>query len=145
MKRSKFNQILDAFDLGCSRLVSGVDDPFSQLYSISRLNKEESKLKNLCVAWVEDLTESTNKLEDIYVAKIEVLEEYAKKDYLTITQWSVADVDGDLSQCGLAGSPTKVKNVENIVFQAKESKRLSASDQDIDSLMKELLANHTIG
>lgn len=72
-------------------------------------------------------------------------EEYTKKDYLTITQWSVADVDGDLSQCGLAGSPTKVKNVENIVFQAKESKTLTASDQDIDGLMKELLANHTIG
>ena len=45
----------------------------------------------------------------------------------------------------LAGSPTKVKNVENIVFQAKESKTLTASDQDIDGLMKELLANHTIG
>ena len=72
-------------------------------------------------------------------------EEYAKKEYLTITQWSVADVDGDLSQCGLAGSPTKVKNVENIVFQAKESKSLTASDDDIDGLMKELLANHTIG
>ena len=36
-------------------------------------------------------------------------EEYEKKPYLTITQWSVADVDGDLSQCGLAGSPTKLK------------------------------------
>src|SRR5574344_2577077 len=28
-------------------------------------------------------------------------EEYAKKPFLTLTQWSVADVDGDPAQCGL--------------------------------------------
>ena len=72
-------------------------------------------------------------------------EEYKKKPFLTLTQWSVADVDGDLQQCGLAGSPTKVKNVKNIVFQAKESKTLTSSDNDIDELIKELLSNHTIG
>jgi Electron transfer flavoprotein, beta subunit len=72
-------------------------------------------------------------------------DEYKKKPYLTLTQWSTADINADLEQCGLSGSPTKVRNVENIVFQAKESKTLTASDNDIDSLMKELLANHTIG
>ena len=72
-------------------------------------------------------------------------EEYKRKPYLTLNQWSTADIDADLQQCGLSGSPTKVKAVENIVFQAKESRTLSSSDQDIDQLMKELLANHTIG
>lgn len=72
-------------------------------------------------------------------------EEYEKKPYLNITQWSVADVDGDLSQCGLAGSPTKVKAVQNIVFKAKESKRLTGSDADVEELIKELLNSHTIG
>lgn len=72
-------------------------------------------------------------------------EEYEKKPYLTITQWSVADVDGDLSQCGLAGSPTKVKAVQNIVFKAKESKRLTGTDADVEGLVKELLESHTIG
>ncbi len=72
-------------------------------------------------------------------------DEYENKPYLQLTQWSVADIDGDLNQCGLAGSPTKVKAVQNIVFKAKESKTLSASDADIDGLIQELLANHTIG
>mgnify|MGYP000000640729 FL=1 len=72
-------------------------------------------------------------------------EEYEKKPYLTVTQWSVADVDGDLQQCGLAGSPTKVKAVQNIVFKAKESKRLTAADAEIEDLVKELLDSHTIG
>ena len=72
-------------------------------------------------------------------------EEYEKKPYLTVTQWSVADIDGDYNQCGLAGSSTKVKAVENIVFKAKESKRLSADNAEIEALIQELLANHTIG
>ena len=72
-------------------------------------------------------------------------EEYEKKPYLTVTQWGVADVDGDLRQCGLAGSPTKVKAVQNIVFKAKESKRLTAADADVEGLVKELLESHTIG
>lgn len=72
-------------------------------------------------------------------------EEYDKKSYLTVTQWGVADVDGDLEQCGLAGSPTKVKAVQNIVFKAKESKQLTAADADVESLVKELLDSHTIG
>ncbi len=70
---------------------------------------------------------------------------YAERDYLTLNQWSVADVDGDASQCGLAGSPTKVKAVKNIVFQAKESKTLSSSDADVDGLIQELLNEKIIG
>lgn len=70
---------------------------------------------------------------------------YAERPYLTLNQWSVADVDGDPSQCGLAGSPTKVKTVQNIVFQAKESKTLTASDADIDGIVKELLQEKIIG
>ena len=64
---------------------------------------------------------------------------------LTLNQWSVADVDGDEEQCGLSGSPTKVKTVQNIVFQAKESKTISGSDEDIDGLIKELLDEKIIG
>ena len=70
---------------------------------------------------------------------------YAERPYLTLNQWSVADIDGDPMQCGLAGSPTKVKTVMNIVFQAKESKTLSGSDSDINGLMKELLDEKIIG
>ena len=70
---------------------------------------------------------------------------YEEKPYLTLNQWSVADVDGDANQCGLAGSPTKVKAVKNIVFQAKESKTLTASDADVEGMIKELLEEKIIG
>ena len=70
---------------------------------------------------------------------------YEERPYLTLHQWSVADVDGDPSQCGLSGSPTKVKAVKNIVFQAKESKTLTGEDKDIESLVRELLDEKIIG
>ena len=72
-------------------------------------------------------------------------EMYESRPYLNITEWSVADVNGDTAQCGLSGSPTKVKTIQNIVFQAKESKTLTSSDKDIEDMIVELLANHTIG
>ena len=70
---------------------------------------------------------------------------YEERPELTLNQWSVADVDGDANQCGLAGSPTKVKAIKNIVFQAKESKTLTASDADIEGMIKELLEEKIIG
>ena len=67
------------------------------------------------------------------------------RPYLTITEWNVSDVDADDQQLGLSGSPTKVKKIENVVFAAKEAKRLTGSDRDIESLIQELIASHTLG
>jgi len=76
-------------------------------------------------------------------------EDYAaiccERPYLNLEEWGVADVNADVNWCGLSGSPTKVKKIENVVFQAKESKKLTPADNEIDELMKELIANHTIG
>ena len=69
----------------------------------------------------------------------------AERPYLNLIQWSVADVDGDPSQCGMSGSPTKVKEGQSIAFQAKESKTLTGADADIDGLIKELLNEKIIG
>ncbi len=69
----------------------------------------------------------------------------AERPYLNLTQWSVADVDGDPGQCGMSGSPTKVKEVQSIAFQAKESKTLTGADADIEGLIVELLNDKIIG
>ena len=68
-----------------------------------------------------------------------------KRPYLKLQEWSAAYVDADPEQIGLPGSPTKVKNVENVVFSAKESRVLDDSDAAIEDLVKELITNHTIG
>lgn len=65
--------------------------------------------------------------------------------YLQIGEWTAQAVDADLQQCGLAGSPTKVKGIENVVFTAKEAREVEATDEALEELIKELIANHTIG
>ena len=68
-----------------------------------------------------------------------------RKPYLDITQWGAADIDCDPQQIGKAGSPTNVKAVKIIVFKAKESRTLTAADEEIDQLVKELIAEKIIG
>ena len=67
------------------------------------------------------------------------------RPYLALQEWSAAYVEADLEQVGLAGSPTKVKAIENVVFTAKESRCLENNDEQLEELIKELIANHTIG
>lgn len=69
----------------------------------------------------------------------------AERDYLKIVELTSADIECEEQQLGLSGSPTKVKKIENVVFQAKEAKRLTASDEDVNDLMVELIASHTLG
>jgi Electron transfer flavoprotein, beta subunit len=70
---------------------------------------------------------------------------YNDRPYLNIVEWTVGDIESHPEELGLTGSPTKVKTVENVVLQAKEAKVITAADEDIDALMKELIASHTIG
>ena len=68
-----------------------------------------------------------------------------KRPYLNIAEWSATYVEADPEQIGLTGSPTKVKAIENVVFTAKESRSIDNNDEQIEELIKELIANHTIG
>ncbi|TLX73200.1 electron transfer flavoprotein subunit beta/FixA family protein [Labilibacter sediminis] len=67
------------------------------------------------------------------------------RPYLKIEEWSVSDIETDTKWLGLSGSPTKVKKIENVVFQAKESKRISNDEAELEELIVELIDNHTIG
>ncbi|MFO7869794.1 MAG: electron transfer flavoprotein subunit beta/FixA family protein [Bacteroidales bacterium] len=70
---------------------------------------------------------------------------YKTRPYLQITEWTADDLNPHADSLGLQGSPTKVKNIENVVLTAKETVALSPEDKDIDFLMKELIENHIIG
>lgn len=78
-------------------------------------------------------------------ANEDYLEMFNDRPYLNIQEITVNDIAADMEQLGLSGSPTKVKKIQNIVFQAKDSKVLNDTDEEIEDLMKELIANHTIG
>lgn len=79
----------------------------------------------------------------------EVQKEYSQilnnRSSLIIEQWSVDDINADTEMLGLSGSPTKVKKIENVVLQHKESKVLTNSEEDIKGLMNKLISSHIIG
>jgi electron transfer flavoprotein beta subunit len=70
---------------------------------------------------------------------------YLERSYLNIAEIAAKDINANANDLGLSGSPTKVKKIENIVFQAKDTKQLTNADADIEGLMVELIANHTLG
>jgi electron transfer flavoprotein beta subunit len=70
---------------------------------------------------------------------------YNARPYLNIDEWTVEDIQADIDLLGLTGSPTKVKTIENVVFQSKDSKILGTGDEEMNGLIKELLEGHIIG
>ncbi len=84
-------------------------------------------------------------LTELQEATEDYIRLFQDRPYLKIDEWSVDDIKADEEALGLSGSPTKVKKIENVVFKAKESKKLTASDRDVEDLMIELIENHTIG
>ncbi|MDR1006915.1 MAG: electron transfer flavoprotein subunit beta/FixA family protein [Bacteroidales bacterium] len=76
---------------------------------------------------------------------VDVSKLWDEKPYLKIEEWNADFIEADDSRLGLGGSPTKVKKIENVVLAQKESINLSPSDEDMDGLMKELIAAHIIG
>ncbi|WP_297091643.1 electron transfer flavoprotein subunit beta/FixA family protein [uncultured Draconibacterium sp.] len=70
---------------------------------------------------------------------------YNERPDLMIQEMTVNDIESDASQLGLTGSPTKVKSIENVVLQAKDSKVISGEDAEIEEMMLELIKSHTIG
>ena len=65
---------------------------------------------------------------------------------LNLYAWSAAEVNADTQQIGLAGSPTKVKTEVTVELHAKEGKATNGvAPAALEELIKDLIANHTIG
>ncbi len=64
---------------------------------------------------------------------------------LLIEEWTAEYVGADKSRIGLAGSPTKVKNIMSVVLTASEAKAVEPTDAGITGLIHELISDHTLG
>jgi electron transfer flavoprotein beta subunit len=51
-------------------------------------------------------------------------------------------VGADENRIGGAGSPTKVKKVESVVLAGAQFKEIAPTDEAIDALVQELIADH---
>lgn len=127
------------------RIENGVEHVVSTLPMVVTVNESAPECRPRNARFVmkykhaKTMTEVQELAED-YFATLR-----STKDYLNIIEWGVSDVDAKEAELGLLGSPTKVKNIDSVVFQTKESKILTGSDSDISDLIQELISNHTIG
>jgi electron transfer flavoprotein beta subunit len=74
----------------------------------------------------------------------EALAAYLAARGLQIEVWSGEDVGVDYERVGLAGSPTKVLNVDFVVLESKESKDFDADEPGVAALMQELVKEYVL-
>ena len=74
----------------------------------------------------------------------EELEKLSEKG-LCITEYTAESVGADPQRIGLKGSPTKVKKIQSVVLTASDFKKIEPTDDGINSLMHELIEDHTLG
>ena len=84
-------------------------------------------------------------LSELQDASEDYLRMFQDRPYLKIKEWGFEEISAEEEALGISGSPTKVKKIESVVFKAKEAKVLNADDREIESLIVELIDNHTIG
>ncbi len=66
-----------------------------------------------------------------------------KQKGLFIEPLSYETIGLDSSFCGISGSPTMVKKIENVVRKGKEHKKVELTDEGITGLLTELIADYT--
>jgi len=59
--------------------------------------------------------------------------------------WNIPAINADPLQCGLAGSPTKVKNINSVVLTAADIRYIDPGEAGITELIHGLIADHTFG
>jgi len=127
------------------RLEHGVETVESSLPLLITVNGTAPECRPRNARFIQKYKYARTKSERVTDPEHAFAELGEARPYLNLTEWGVADVDADVKLCGLSGSPTKVKQVVNVVFAAKESKSMSGSDADVEGLIKELLSNKIIG
>ena len=64
---------------------------------------------------------------------------------LLIKQWDLDFLEADLQWCGRDGSPTKVHRIQSVVLAAKDTKAVEPSQEGVETMIHELIVDHTIG
>ncbi len=64
------------------------------------------------------------------------------EDY--IREWNLETILADPGLCGIKGSPTKVKKIENVILTTNEIKRIPGTDEGVEELVRSLSEEHII-
>jgi len=109
--------------------------------AVKRLLKYRKARASSEIAWLLDKAGTP---KDQIAAKAKAEADRLAAENLLIEEWSAAAVKADLEQCGLSGSPTKVKKIESVVVAATDHVKVEPTDSAVAQLMKRLIAEHTL-
>ncbi|HAK46250.1 MAG TPA: electron transfer flavoprotein subunit beta [Spirochaeta sp.] len=59
--------------------------------------------------------------------------------------WDIEAINADVANCGLSGSPTKVKKIQSVVLTAGDIKMVENTAGGIAEMVHDLIADHTLG
>ena len=59
--------------------------------------------------------------------------------------WDIPAINADPEQCGLSGSPTKVKHINSVVLTAADIRYIDPGEAGVNELIHDLIADHTFG
>ncbi|MCK5803772.1 MAG: electron transfer flavoprotein subunit beta/FixA family protein [Lentisphaeria bacterium] len=71
-------------------------------------------------------------------------EEALRQKDLWIHEWDADDLEAEPERIGLAGSPTKVKEIESVVLAGGKFQDVPATDAGIGALVHELIQDHIL-
>lgn len=110
--------------------------------------KRLMKYKNAASALeVEQQIRAANPAASDEQVKKQAVEKCAqlKQKEMLIEQWDLDMIKADLQWCGRDGSPTKVHRIQSVVLTAKESKTVEPTQAGIETMVHELIIDHTLG
>ena len=86
-----------------------------------------------------------NYTAELQASEVERRCDQLKDKGLFIEQWSLADIDADLTWCGMSGSPTKVHRIQSVVLTGGDYREFPSTDDGVAELISELIKDHTLG
>lgn len=145
---------LDAKKIRAKRAIDGgyeiLESPLPALLTVVEANDPRPPAAKRIMKFKKALTRSEllKQHADASYTDAEYLaeeEDAIKERGLWIHEWSAGDVGADLERTGLKGSPTKVKQIESVVLTATDIKQVEPTEEGINSLVHELIEDHTLG
>ncbi len=61
-----------------------------------------------------------------------------------INLWDLNAIGADAADCGLSGSPTKVKHIESVILKSADTKIVENNETAISGMIHELVSDHTL-
>ena len=156
-------QIAEKLNIPQITFVTDVEDVKNGKIKLSRLSDEgteivecttpvlltvEGGVNNPRPARIKKLLKYVNAMSSFQMDEEWVTDEdvkYLKQRELEIPVVSFCDIVVNPEYIGLAGSPTRVKEIHSVVFKSIESKDYPATQDGVNSMMRELVSEHIIG